>query len=580
MNEAFTVRWATKKGWLPMPEGFAQLFGDDEVEVALLLKDSTGKSYPVSYSRPKNAIAAQGLMSFIRDHDVRAGQTIAIELTDPKSRIFTVSYVSDSEPDTGLYLGKAKDEMNRQLTDRKFYLDPEDLLRHIFICGVTGSGKTILGKAIIEEAALEGIPAIIVDLKGDLSSLPLIFPALKHENLEPWVEVRRGQNKAQIVGGIIEQYKENMAEFDLSHEHMVKLQERISFAVFTPLCGPAIPIAVSSPLEAPPDIDYLIKNDRPFMLNMISSFTGSFVKILFPEKKMGRLNKYKTLIAELVRYCWEKGERLEGQGGLQKILRYIQEPPREIEVIGGMAIYEFISARQLNELASRIAMCLAGSEQLWFQGVPLNIDKLLSRPYKDRTSVSIINLAELPSFDDQMHALSHLTYSIYNWMRLQGDCGGQPRLIFFIDEIGGGGGKQAFFPSLPYDPPSKAGINLLLRRGRAFGVCCLFATQNPGDVDYKGLSNCGTWAIGELRTDRDRKKVEEGMSAGDIYIQRVRDRLRSLQEKEFLVTKLDRTVTFIQERWILSYHKVLSESELAHVNDSDIRKHFSKFTSS
>ena len=90
--------------------------------------------------------------------------------------------------------------------------------------------------------------------------------------------------------------------------------------------------------------------------------------------------------------------------------------------------------------------------------------------------------------------------------------GGMPSLIFFIDEIGGGGGRNAFFPSHPYDPPSKAGLNLLLRRGRAFGLCCLFATRNPGNVDYKGLSNCQTWMVSRLQTKRDRDKIRQGMS--------------------------------------------------------------------
>jgi len=135
-----------------------------------------------------------------------------------------------------------------------------------------------------------------------------------------------------------------------------------------------------------------------------------------------------------------------------------------------MDIEKFMEEKARTELAKRVAMCLSGEQQLWFKGVPLDIDILLSRPNNNTVPVSVINLRELPSFDDQMHALSHLTYALYEWARRKGDSRGEPRLLFFIDEIGGGGGRNAFFPSHPYDPPSKPGLNVLLRKGRALGL--------------------------------------------------------------------------------------------------------------
>jgi len=169
-----------------------------------------------------------------------------------------------------------------------------------------------------------------------------------------------------------------------------------------------------------------------------------------------------------------------------------------------------------------------------------------------------------------------LAYALYDWARRKGDAGGMPRLLFFIDEIGGGGGRDAFFPSHPYDPPSKSGLNLLLRRGRAFGLCCIFATQNPGDVDYKGLSNCQTWMVSRLQTKLDRDKIRQGMSAAEIHIESVDDKLRDIQPGEFLVRSKTGGTTIMQERWLMSYHKTLSEAEVKNINQTPILEWFGK----
>jgi hypothetical protein len=311
---------------------------------------------------------------------------------------------------------------------------------------------------------------------------------------------------------------------------------------------------------------------------MAGAFSATFVKTLFPELKAKKFNKYKSFLEELVRYCWEQGMDLRGQAGLYKIQEMIQNPP--IKQLGGMPIDTFINVSTRTELANRVAMCLSGEEQLWFKGVSLEIDTLLSRlsrPPSDAVPVSIINLRELSTFDDQMHALSHLTYALYYWARGKGDSGGMPRIIFFIDEIAGGGGRDAFFPSHPYDPPSKSGLNLLLRRGRAFGLCCLFATQNPGDVDYKGLSNCQTWMVSRLQTKLDRDKIRQGMSAAEIHIESVDDKLRDIQPGQFLIRSKTGGTTIVEERWLMSYHKTLSEKEVALINEPWIVEWFGKF---
>jgi len=577
MNQVrFYVSWTVGKGTaLSMPDGFSELFPEAEDDVALLLQDEKGQRFAVIYNRQRNEIPMQGLISWMRDFEPTAGSDVIFELIDSQARLLRIALDKESpRPTDGLYLGKRKDLLGKFPTDRNFFLPIQDLVTHVFICGVTGTGKTVMGKSIIEESILKKIPSIIVDLKGDLSSLGLIFSSLEESEFEPWVDVRAGANRRETVRSEVEGYKKKLASFGLTSDDMERLRSCASFGVFTPKVGKGIPLAIASPLAAPPDIADLLQKDYDTVLSMIGAFSSTFVKMLFSELKPSKLKKYKSFLEQLVLFCWTKDMDLRGQDGLRTIQKLILNPP--FDNLGGMPIDTFIEPKVRKELANRVAMCLSGEEQLWFKGVPLDVDSLLSRPSSDLVPISIINLRELSTFDDQMHALSHLTYALYDWARRKGDGGGMPRLLFFIDEIGGGGGRDAFFPSHPYDPPSKSGLNLLLRRGRAFGLCCIFATQNPGDVDYKGLSNCQTWMVSRLQTKLDRDKIRQGMSAAEIYIDSMDDKLRDLKPSEFLVRSKTGGTTIIQERWLMSYHKTLSESEVARINTPQILEWFGK----
>jgi len=193
------------------------------------------------------------------------------------------------------------------------------------------------------------------------------------------------------------------------------------------------------------------------------------------------------------------------------------------------------------------------------------------------TQISIINLTELDSIGDRNFVISQLAYAIYNWMRGKGGSA-EPRLLVYIDEIGGGGGKQAIYPSHPYNPVSKPALNLLLRLGRAFGVSCILATQNPGDIDYRGLSNCGTWAIGKLSTKRDRDKIIEGIAQAEIGFHQIHELLATPDAGEFLVKMRSGEVHLVKERWLMTYHKTVPISELPELTDLQLRTQFAEST--
>jgi tetratricopeptide (TPR) repeat protein len=225
-----------------------------------------------------------------------------------------------------------------------------------------------------------------------------------------------------------------------------------------------------------------------------------------------------------------------------------------------MPTAEYILPKDREDISAAINNLLAGAAKLWFQGFPAEIPALIDpTEYGGRIPISVINLQHL-SFQDQAYVVGYIAYLIWFWMMRQ-EGTERPRLLFYIDEIGGGGGKQAFFPSVAISP-AKPALNLLLRQGRSQGVCCLFATQNPGDIDYKGLSNCGTWAVGQLKTKRDRSKIEQGAGDADLDFQAAKRFIPSLNTGQFVLTSPSQTWNVIKERWLYGYHRTLSHDGL------------------
>lgn len=567
----FVFKWNPSKNSFILPEEFKTQFDSNQTEIPLILVDDNGNKESIIYNYLNNSILLKSIYGWINDFQPKKNEEVA--LTHEDGYRYRIAILNrDNRQNDGLYLGKIKDNFNQNVSNRNFVLPQEDLVTHFFICGAAGSGKTVLGKSIIEEAAKKTIPSIIIDLKGDLSSLGIIFNKYDKSNISFWVNVST-EKKEETSKKVVEEMNDGLMEFGFSEENISEYSSKMSVAIFTPKNDKGIQLAITSPLESPLDIKSMILNNKAEVLEMIGSLTESFIKTLFEERKIGRLDKYKTFLQEIVQHCWENDIKLNGRKGLKEIQSFINTPP--FEEIGGMLLDSFVNPKMRTELASRIAMCLSGVEQLWFNGVPLQVEKILDRPKSEigKTPISIINVSDL-SFDEQMYVVSQLAYSIYNWARPQGGTSGVPRILFFIDEIGGGGGKQAFYPSHPYNPPSKPPMNVLVKKGRSFGIGCIFATQNPGDIDYKGLSNCGTWAVGRLQTDRDRGKIMEGISTANVYMDNVKRKLEGLEFKNFLIKTKDGKTSFIKERWLVTYHETLSIENLKMVNKPEIVNYF------
>jgi len=567
-NDNLSYRISVKKfkrGYLEVPADFVESIGSDFDKEPLFFRDNEGRKY-IFDLYPKKALL-DGLGEWYRSSNPSSEDYILMELLNLKEKLFFITLErKTTEPsDEGLFVGKEYNMVGGRKYEllRDFRIPLDHLLTHVFICGVTGSGKTVLGKAIIEECAMNGIPSIIVDLKGDLTSLILTFDSFDSKHFVDWVEGRNQDERRENAVREADRHRERLFSYGLQEEELKEFKKKVVFNVFTPRSSKGTSLAFSSPLSAPKDAIKLFNRDRETFNNLVASLSNAFVDRLYPGTKRTRIENERNYLYELVHYCWLHEANLEGRDGMLELLRLAEDPP--FTEIGGLPVDDYINAEnRKRRLINKINTLLSGPEQMWFEGLPLDISLFNLAGVNGKTQISIINLTELEHFEDRSFVVAQVAYKIYDWMRtLPGTT--SPRLLFFIDEIGGGGGKQAFYPSFPFESASKWGINYLIRQGRSYGICCLLATQNPGDVDYRGLSNCGTWMVGKLATDRDRKKVMEGMAVWGSDAEKVKYNLVNADTGDFVVKDAHGKVKYIKERWLLSYHRVLTLNEVANL---------------
>ncbi|MBA7515528.1 hypothetical protein ES705_07570 [subsurface metagenome] len=438
----------------------------------------------------------------------------------------------------------------------------EDLIRHVFICGVTGAGKTVLGKILVEEAALRRVPAVVIDLKGDLSSLALRFPTLRAEEFEPWVDVSRHGNRAVKAAQEADQFKQQLGRYGLSAKDVAEHCSRVEVNVFTPRSNKGFRLALSPFVEEllSGNLAQLMAEDPDGFVEMIDALSTSLVERLTLRGRE-KQEKAKAYIFELVRHACKTGVNLQGLEGLKNLIRLIEMPP--ISHVAARPVDAFIDLRERAKLANELNNLLAGAGRLWFEGLPFYLDDIVTCDDPERTPINVINVSGM-NYKDQSFVISHITFSIYLWMMRHGGSQ-EPRLLFYIDEIGAGGGNLAFYPSHPYNPPSKPGIDTLVRKGRSFGICCVLATQSPGDVDYKGLGQCQTWIVGKLQREREKKKIEEGAGDATINFKGMLKFIRIFEAGEFLVKFASGELRALRERWLYSYHKCLTLEEVGNI---------------
>jgi hypothetical protein len=457
-----------------------------------------------------------------------------------------------------LYIGKYLDPngMPGELYRHKL----SDLITHTFICGGSGSGKTVMGKAIIEESALKGVPSIIIDLKGDLSSLALAFGELAAPAVAPWVEVEDKSKLGRAALAEANTFRKRLWDWGLAEANVREFANQVAVEIFTPRSELGRRVAIPLISFPPPDIDKLFDEDPDTASVMVTSMAEALVRRVIPT---GQRDRETDFVTALIEHAWRTGVDLTGKTGLGQLVSMILEPP--FVTIGVLGIDDHIPETRRQKLAQAVNGQLVGAAANWVRGEEMSIEKLVGANRVDgKTQISIINLSHITDFEDQSFVVAQVAFAINAWMRKQGSApgGNRPRLLFFLDEIGGGGGKTAFYPTYPYTSTCKPALNILVKQGRAFGVGCILASQNPGDIDYKGLSNCATWIVGKLQTKRDRDKVREGLTDAEFSPSDLAKKLVRPRTGEFMLLNKEGDVHFIKERWLLTYHCTLSPEQL------------------
>ncbi len=437
------------------------------------------------------------------------------------------------------YLGK---RANSEPAELLLY-DSKDLTTHAVIIGMTGSGKTGLGIAMIEEAAIDHVPVLAIDPKGDLGNLSLAFPELRGSDFEPWIDPRAaleaGSSPAEYAAKVANAWRAGLAASGQSPERIAKLKAAAEQRLYTPGSNAGRPLSALATLESP---GTELGDDVELYRESIDATTASLLTLAGLEADPLTSREH-VLLANVLDHAWSAGNALDLAG----IIAAVQSPP--FERIGVVDVDSFMPAEARFALAMRFNSLLASPGfGGWLEGPPLDIDALL---YTDRGKpcVSVLSIAHL---DDagRMFFVTMLLGRLIAWMRRQP---GTPslRAVLYMDEVFG------FMPPVA-NPPSKQPLLTLLKQARAYGLGVVLATQNPVDLDYKGLSNAGTWFIGRMQTERDKARVIEGLTsaaAGERLTRAELERtISSLAKRTFLLHNVHEAGPVVFEtRWVMSY---------------------------
>jgi hypothetical protein len=443
------------------------------------------------------------------------------------------------------YLGRPYDLAKKKAKPGWLLYDSKDLVTHGLCVGMTGSGKTGLCLALLEEAAIDGIPALVIDPKGDLGNLLLTFPDLRASDFQPWINEddarKKGLSPADYASQQAELWKKGLAEWGQDGARIARLREAAECAIYTPGSQAGIPISILNSFAAPPAA---IREDAELLRERVGATTTSLFSLLGIEADPIKSREH-ILLSTILDAAWTQGRDLD----LGELIRQIQAPP--VQRIGVLDLESFYPSKERFALAMQLNNLLAAPGfAAWMEGEALDVDRLLFTE-AGKPRIAVCSIAHL-SDSERMFFVSLLLNQFLSWMRTQSGTTSL-RALLYMDEIFG------YFPPVA-NPPSKGPLLTLLKQARAFGVGIMLATQNPVDLDYKGLANCGTWFIGRLQTERDKARVLEGLegaaSAGGKKFdrQRMEQTLAGLGNRIFLMNNVhDEAPVAFETRWTLSY---------------------------
>ena len=443
------------------------------------------------------------------------------------------------------YLGRVFDMDINKTKDELLLYDSKDLVTHAVCVGMTGSGKTGLCISLIEEAAIDGVPSILIDPKGDLTNLLLTFPNLEGKDFLPWINLDDAQQKGLTPEVYADQqaamWKNGLASWGQDGARIQRLRDAADVLIYTPGSNAGIPISILKSFAAPPPA---ILEDGDLMRDRIGTTVTSLLGLVGIEADPVQSREH-ILLSTILDTSWRQGQDLD----LAALIQQVQKPP--VSKIGVLDLESFYPSKDRFGLVLALNNLLASPGfNAWLQGTPLDISQILYTP-AGKPRVAIFSISHL-SDPERMFFVSLLMNQVLGWMRSQSGTTSL-RAIVYMDEIFG------FLPPTA-NPPSKLPMLTLLKQARAFGVGMVLATQNPVDLDYKALSNAGTWFIGRLQTERDKARLLDGLdsaaasSGAQFDRAQIESIISRLGSRVFLMnnTHEDKPEIF-QSRWALSY---------------------------
>jgi DNA helicase HerA-like ATPase len=461
--------------------------------------------------------------------------------------------MADYERLGAFYLGRPFDPRTGETQPSPLLYDARDLTTHAVCVGMTGSGKTGLCIGLLEEAAIDGVPAIAVDLKGDIANMFLTFPELRPADFAPWIDpadaARKGRTVEEHAAKTAALWRDGIGQWGQAPERIRRFEDAVERRLLTPGSTAGTPLALVRGLGAPAG-----ERDPAVLAERADGASRALLALLGEDADDGP-NRVQVFLANLLGHAYRTGQSFD-LGGL---VRAVLDPP--IARVGVLDLDTFFGPKDREALALRLN-ALLGSPTFarWLAGEPLDAQRLFYAP-DGRPRLSILSLAHLDE-RERIFVLTLLLTELIAWMRRQPGTGSL-RAILYIDEV---------FGLLPpvREPATKRLLLTLLKQARAYGLGLVLATQNPVDLDYKALSNCGTWFLGRLQTQRDVDRVIDGLTGADGTLEpgALRATLAGLESRRFLMHNVheDAPVLF-QTRWVLSYLRgPMTERELSRLD--------------
>jgi hypothetical protein len=443
------------------------------------------------------------------------------------------------------YLGRIFDMERGQVLDDLLLYDSKDLTTHAVCVGMTGSGKTGLGISLLEEAAIDGIPALVIDPKGDMGNLLLTFPDLRAEDFMPWVDpdaaARNGSTVDEYARKTADIWRKGLAEWGQDASRIRKYRDSVDLSIYTPGSTAGLPITILRSFAAPSPA--IVEDTEALRDRIVTAVSGLLALVgLMADPIRSREH---ILLSNILSQAWAEGRNLD----IKNLIHEIQVPP--FDKVGVFDLESFFPAHERLDLAVQLNNLLASPGFAnWMEGIPLDIGNMLYTK-EGKPRIAVLSIAHLND-SERMSFVTLLLNEVISWMRSQPGTTSL-RALLYMDEIFG------YFPPTAM-PPSKVPMLTLLKQARAYGLGVVLATQNPVDLDYKGLANAGTWFIGRLQTERDKMRVLGGLegasqTAGFLFDRARMDKMLSaLGHRVFLMHNVheDRPTLF-QTRWVLSY---------------------------